>query len=310
MVVIAQSIPTEKESHIIKGLIIQLSKIVKEDPISYDKPKKILEHNLVNLIYEHGIKVLKPLYENIDEYPVVCIVLAGGLVKLGVIRNFFKEENRANILKMVQEYKDFYFEHTTIATIKRVEKETRESSFLLSRIKSREMQDILTQDIRLLVYPIYKTIDECPYTCLAMIYELISKEKMKSIFDQNHFGNAPAMVERYKDFYIGNRVRYLIERIAANPDLGLLTNSSIEKREAIDEMLKIGERALKPIYEIIDNYGLTCTQIIPLIAKKLPYKFENFGVDSSGKAKQNVMGMVSDFKKWYKDEYIPSKQTV
>lgn len=310
MVVIAGPIPTEKESHILKGLIVQLDKLVKENPIKYDKPRKILECELVNLIYEHGKKVLKSLYENIDDYPIVCIVLAGGMVKLGVIRNFFKEENRGNILKMIQEYKDFYIEEATISIIKKVEKETRESQFLLSRIKSREIQDVLEQDLRLLVYPLYATIDNCPYTCIAVIYELISKEKMKSIFNEEQFGNLPKMVQKYKEFYLGNRVRYLIERIAANPNVGSTKDSSIEKREAIEELIKIGEGALKPIYEIIDNYSLTCTQIIPLITQKLPYKFENFGVDINGKAKQNVQGMVADFKKWYNDEYLRSKQTV
>ncbi len=299
MVVIAEPIPTEKETHIINGLIRQLSMVVHDNPTIYNKPDKIMNTYLAGLIYEHGMKILKPIYDNIDQHPSVCIVLMGGLVKLGVIRNFFLEENRGNMLKMIQECKDFYNEYTTIDIIKKVEEECSDSTFLPSRIKHKDIQAVLENDLRILVYPIYSSIDECPMTCLALIYELIRMEKMVSIFGIEDFYSIESAVNKYKDFYINNRVKYLIERIAAHPDLGYSKDSSYEKRQCIEEILKIGEKALKPIYEIIDNYAITCTQIIPLITKSMLYKFENFGVTLDGRLKQDIQGMVKDFKNWY-----------
>ena len=300
MPVIAEPIPTEKDVHIINGYIRQLHILVNENRELYNKPNLIMDTHMASLIYEKGMKILKPIYDNLDQYPAVCIVLMGGLVKLGVIRNFFREENRGNIIAMIKECKDFYIEYSTIEIIKKVEEECKESMFLTSRIKHRDIQSILDNDLGLLIYPIYVTIDKCPVTCLSLIYELISRERLYAIYDRSDFGNIPLQIKKYKEFYIGNRVKYLIERLAAHPDLGPMSkDSSYEKRMVIEELIKIGEDTLKPLYEIIDTYPLSCLNIIPFIIKKLPYKFENFGISITGKPKQDTQGMVKDFKNWY-----------
>jgi hypothetical protein len=315
MVVIAEpiSILTDRDSYIIKGLIRQIDIMLKDnrangDPTLYDKPHKIMDTYLAGLIYEHGMKILKPLYESIDDYPVVCIILAGGLIKLGIVRNFYHEENRGNIINMIQEYKNFYKEYQIKDLIRSVEKETEGSTLLLSRIKHKDIQEALSNDLGLLIYPLFSTIDECPMTCLAMIYDLIVKEKMKPIFSREDHCDKAGMVKKFKEFYIGNRVKFLIERIAANPDLSpSVKNTSIEKKEAIEELVRFREMALKPIYEVIDDYQLTCVNIIPFLVKKCPYSFQNFGIDITGKGRQNIPGMVNDFKEWYRNEHLHSK---
>jgi len=302
MVVIAEPI-TQKETHIINGLIKQLHETVASNPEVYNKPFKIMDTKLANLIYEHGLKILRPLYDSVDKYPVTCIVLVGGLVKLGVIRNFFKEQNRGKIDFMVEEFKDFYTEHCIINLIKQIEKDTAGTQMLLSRIKHKDVQEIISLDLKYLVYPIFKTIDECPMTCISLIYELVVKHKLKQIYDKSDFFNVDRMVQKYKDFYIVNRVKFLVEMLSSLPT-GSESQPLPERQEAFSELSKYGVKAVKPIYEIIDDYKLTCINIIPLILKPNPFRSENFRIKRDGKGHMDIDGLVEDFKNWYKENGV------
>jgi hypothetical protein len=171
------------------------------------------------------------------------------------------------------------------------------------------MKEVLSNDISLLVSPIFENIDECPYTCCAMICDLISNEKMKRIFDNEDFGKVEKMAEKYKRFYIDNKIDFLIEKLASKPILNKADALSLSMQEIINEVLSFGKESIHSIYRIIDDYPVTCLNLIPLIVRQFPFDVKNVGIDLLGTSiTRNIQGMVSDFKKWYNDSYV--KQTV
>ena len=70
--------------------------------------KQIMKHDIAERIYIHGLEMFKPIYEVIDEYPIVCLALVGEMIRIGVIDNFFDDIYRGNIPAMAKEYREFY----------------------------------------------------------------------------------------------------------------------------------------------------------------------------------------------------------